>query len=808
MTNNTPLLPYTINTALVSAGARSSERRRQRARDGDELRASPRAPANIAVVQRPLSPVRVTTTVPCRSRSATVVNYDTSIVRAERAQRAVRLRRATPSTPTPLLRRSGTSASAAGYTREEVDRTYRIVEKTTEDIGRVSVDLTGLAWLTVRGVFEHVASAADRRWTGSRAARHRRTAVAAAVRHLRSRPGSLLDASSWSRRCRSSRSTRRRAFGRQEYPGTNFGLRNNDNHVYSLGVRLRRRPTRSRWASPTATRSTRRSRRRGPPIRCRRTRLRSSTIRRSSSTTRAATGPTTAPTSVRTFDASIDLLKLLPRTDIKVAYDYSRAESTYTYGLAPNTVDRDAGAAPAGDQRAAARDRRRPLLPDPPHLAVGLVYWFDKYRVDDFALGPVQQPGAAGQFGIAHADDAGLLLPAVYGQHVLGTHYVSLVGTEARCFRGSSEAPNLRPGERPTPSAPLVRAASSSASRKIPAVTGKFPRARLAAIRRRSAKTFGKTASIVLGIPLALAIGRMSCHVVAGTRGRQPQAADAARASAARRARRPAQRRQERRLRPADRTLRRRFRTIRARRSPSPRAARWSAPKSATSSTRRASTRSTAPISEDERITRDAARRAVGAELVVQVADARNLRRALMLTSQLARLRQADGPRAQHDRRGARARHRRSTRRRSSATLGIPVIEMVALEGRGSAELRDALRARPGHMCRRSPHASDRAAWADDLTERVRARQHAVAGSRPGVARPRGAPAADRPADPRRSCSTRSYLFVGVFGAQTLVGAARGRPVRPRTSTRRRPGWPSATFRSRSSAISWSASTA
>ena len=30
------------------------------------------------------------------------------------------------------------------------------------------------------------------------------------------------------------------------------------------------------------------------------------------------------------------------------------------------------------------------------HFAVGLVYWFDKYRVDDFALSPVEQPGAAG----------------------------------------------------------------------------------------------------------------------------------------------------------------------------------------------------------------------------------------------------------------------------------------------------------------------------------------------------------------------------------------------------------------------------
>src|SRR5947207_911490 len=41
------------------------------------------------------------------------------------------------------------------------------------------------------------------------------------------------------------------------------------------------------------------------------------------------------------------------------------------------------------------------------------------------------------------------------------------------------------------------------------------------------------------------------------------------------------------------------------------------------------------PLSEDERVTRDLLQSG-GAELVVQVADARNLRRALTLTSQLA----------------------------------------------------------------------------------------------------------------------------------------------------------------------------
>ena len=98
---------------------------------------------------------------------------------------------------------------------------------------------------------------------------------------------------------------------------------------------------------------------------------------------------------VHTVTASMDLIKLLPKIDIKFAYDYSRAESTYTYGLAANTVI----AAPVqltpvvNELQRGTIDGRYFLTR---HFAVGLVYWFDKYKVDDFALSPVAEPGAAG----------------------------------------------------------------------------------------------------------------------------------------------------------------------------------------------------------------------------------------------------------------------------------------------------------------------------------------------------------------------------------------------------------------------------
>src|SRR5476649_876879 len=94
-------------------------------------------------------------------------------------------------------------------------------------------------------------------------------------------------------------------------------------------------------------------------------------------------------------------------------------------------------------------------------------------------------------------------------------------------------------------------------------------------------------------------------------------------------------------------------------------------------------------VSEDERITREVLA-SNGADLVVQVADARNLRRALMLTAQIAAfgkpivlaLNMIDE---------AFARGISIDSRALSAQLRVPVIEMVAVDGQGFAELRAAL---------------------------------------------------------------------------------------------------------------------
>ncbi len=112
------------------------------------------------------------------------------------------------------------------------------------------------------------------------------------------------------------------------------------------------------------------------------------------------------------------------------------------------------------------------------------------------------------------------------------------------------------------------------------------------------------------------------------------------------------------------------------------------------------------------------------ADLVVQVADARNVRRALMLTGQLAAfgkpmvlvLNMVDEALARGIVVDASA--------AGSRRFGIPVIEMVAVEGRGLPELRGAL------ACAARPHVPVH-------PHRERSRSLGARGRRPGSSRER-----------------------------------------------------------------------
>ncbi len=185
-------------------------------------------------------------------------------------------------------------------------------------------------------------------------------------------------------------------------------------------------------------------------------------------------------------------------------------------------------------------------------------------------------------------------------------------------------------------------------------------------------------------------------------------------------------------------------------------------------------------VSEDERITRDVAA-GPDADIIIQIADARNLRRALMLTAQLAAVRKPMVL-ALNMVDEAFARGISIDARALAAELQIPVVEMVAVEGRGISELRDALASAARPDVPAHPDASGRAVWAHHLTERVRrVSSLSLAYVQEALARATRRPVTGIPI--LVAVLYALYLFVGVFGAQTLVGVLEdglfGRGINP-----------------------------
>ena len=206
-----------------------------------------------------------------------------------------------------------------------------------------------------------------------------------------------------SRRCRCSSFNASVGTGKDNYPDngatinpstSSSGCSNNDNHAYQAGVDFV--PVENKvtlGATYGYEKYTAPSRRRATPG--------TAALGATAGVLRPAraTGATTAPTRSTRPMSSIDLLQD-PEVDVRFGYDYSKAESTYDYALAPITTLADAAAAGPVTNNT-QRDARRPVSRHPARR-LGCAYWYSKYSVNDFRSRRSRTARSTGGQPVAH----------------------------------------------------------------------------------------------------------------------------------------------------------------------------------------------------------------------------------------------------------------------------------------------------------------------------------------------------------------------------------------------------------------------
>jgi MtrB/PioB family decaheme-associated outer membrane protein len=263
------------------------------------------------------------------------------------------------------------SAFLAGYTREKIDQTFRFFDTTTENTFRLSADLSGISWLMLRGVYEHAirtGSGFDEQALDDigEQVSLRQFDISDRTANRVSIVTQVMPVSSFS-------VNGSVTAGDEDRPGTSFGLRSNNSRSYEIGADYVPRQEISMGASYTWEKYTSlqasRQANPGPQF---------------DDPTRDWT--TDGADRARTFVGSMDLIKLWPKTDLRLSYTYSHAESLYLYGLAPNTTLAPVQQLPpvVNELQRATGEIRYRLSP---RFGAGLVYWYDKYTVNDFATG-------------------------------------------------------------------------------------------------------------------------------------------------------------------------------------------------------------------------------------------------------------------------------------------------------------------------------------------------------------------------------------------------------------------------------------
>jgi MtrB/PioB family decaheme-associated outer membrane protein len=261
-----------------------------------------------------------------------------------------------------------------GYARNESHRTFRIFETTTEDVFRASIDSVGNAYFSVRAIYEFSTR------VGSEFEEHLLEEVGEQpeMRHYdianrdRNRVTALVTLTPVSALGISFSV----GSGQDDYEDTGFGMRDNEHRVYNVGFDLVPGDKVDVGANVGYEKYTafQYSRTSNP--------LPSPTF---NDPTRDWTTDTTDE--LHTANATLGLIKLVPKTDLRFDYDWSRGEATYVYGIMPNaTIPVPAPLPSVKNELQTARGEVRYFLRS--DVAIGAVYMYEDYDVDDFSFSP------------------------------------------------------------------------------------------------------------------------------------------------------------------------------------------------------------------------------------------------------------------------------------------------------------------------------------------------------------------------------------------------------------------------------------
>lgn len=270
------------------------------------------------------------------------------------------------------------AALRVGYGRNGAEYANRHWRRATEHAFRVSFDTTGSSWLMVKSLFE------DRRREGDGfEVAHLGAGELATIRHFdiadRNRrratvlatlmPGDVFGVNLSA------------GIGRDAYPSTVHGLLEADTQQYSIGVdvapgsRVSLNATYG-WENHASLQ-----------------RLRSATTAADLAQPQRD-WTTDYDGRVRYVDAALEIVNAAPRTDVRFGLDWNRTRDRYLYALVPGSpLPVPEPLPPVLNELLRTELSVTYRLSD--RVRLGVVYWYDDYQVEDFALGPTVLSGIA-----------------------------------------------------------------------------------------------------------------------------------------------------------------------------------------------------------------------------------------------------------------------------------------------------------------------------------------------------------------------------------------------------------------------------